>query len=314
MAHAENPPVIFCRPALWVVASIAWIGVLPAVHAAPERAGAWLENLNTSASVSASWVENASRTSFVPTRKDAAIYEFDAGISQHRQLSGSWLLNASGDASYTSEPAFDRNSNLKLGPTLGLQHKFGLGALAPVLLFDATLTYKSARIAADTGWTAEAGLRLSKRLLPELKVAASGRWLEHYAKSSTFDLQQRTVALEATWDINENWQLGGTASWLQGRVVANAAWSVWSQAIGGGLGQTVFNYYNSIPWEVTDSYGPKWVSYNVEARANLLSLTLARKLDAQTNLELRYASAYVVNHIDIRYPTDSWGLALTHRF
>ena len=304
------------RPALFALAAVALTGGLPAGQAALERTGtaSWLDNLSTSASVSASWVENASRTSFVPTRKDAAVYEFDASFSRHQQLTGSWLLNTGADASYTSEPAFDRNSNLKLGPALGLQRKFGLGPLAPVLLFDAGFSYKSARITSDTGWTAEAGLRLSKRLLPELKVAASARWLEHYAKSATFDLQQRTLALEAVWDINEHWQLSGTATRLQGRVVANAAWSVWAQAIGGGLGPTVSNYYNSIPWEITDSYGPKWVSYNVEARANLLAFTLARSLTVDTSLELRYGSAYVINHIDIRYPTDSWGLALTHRF
>lgn len=287
-----------------------------AAGAAPPRAGAaaWPENLHATATMSASWVENASRTSFAPTRKDAAVYQFDAGLSRHQQLTGNWLFNANADASYTSEPAFDRNSNLQLGPTLGLQRKFGLGPLAPVLQVDAGFGYKSARIAADSGWTAEAGLRLSKRVLPELRVAASGRWLEHYAKSATFDLQQRTFALEAVWDINEHWRLSGTASWLQGRVVANAGWSVWARAIGGSFGTTVSNYYNSIPWEVTDSYGPGWVAYNVAARANLLSFTLARTLTARTSVELRYGSAYVVNHIDIRYPTDSWGLALTHRF
>jgi hypothetical protein len=306
----------FRRAPLRAVTLAAWAWALAAAEAMPERAdvASWLDNLDTNASVAASWVENASRTSFAPTRKDAAIYELNLGVSRHQQLTGNWSLSASADADYLSEPAFDRNSQLRLGPTLGVQRKFGLGPLAPVLQLDAGFSYKSARITADNGWTAEAGVRFAKRILPELKIAASGRWLEHYAKSATFDLQQRTLALEAVWDIDENWQLSGTASWLQGRVVANAAWPVWTQAIGGGLGQTVSNYYNSIPWEITDSYGPRWVSYNVAARANLLSVTLSRTLTERTSLELRYGSAYVINKIDLRYPTDSWGLALTHRF
>lgn len=290
--------------------------VLATGQTGPERSGAasWVENLEVSASVSTTWVDNISRTSHEPTRKDAELHEFAVGVSRHRQLAGSWLLNLDADAAYTSEPDFNLNSHLKLGPRLGLQHKFGLGPLAPVLLLDTALTYKSSRLSADTGWTAEAGLRWSKRLTPEFKVSASGRWLEHYANSATFDLTQRSLSLEAVWDLNEHWRLSGTAGRLRGHVVAHAAGAVWTQAITGGLGATVFNYYTTVPWEVTHAYGPNWVSYNVDATVDLWSVTLSRSLTEHTTLELRASGAYVVNKIDIRYPTDSWGLGLIHRF
>jgi hypothetical protein len=275
---------------------------------------AWLENLAYTVSATTTWVDNISRTSYAPTRQNAAIFELSLDANQHRQLAPSWLMSLGAEATYLAEPEYDLANNFKIGPRVALQYKFGLGPLAPVLQFDTALSYKSARLHADRGWTADAGLRLAKRLNSTLQVAASGQWLEHYASSATFDLQQRTLAVEANWDINERWRLSGTASRLSGRVVANAAWSVWGRAIGGGFGPTVSNYYSSIPWEVTELYGPGWVSYNVEAHADLWTLALACALSERTTLELRAGGAYVINKIDIRYPTESWGLSLTHRF
>ena len=300
-----------------IAGKLALITVLLAATARAQESSSsprWLENLALSASAMAGWTDNLSRTSYAPTRRDAATYELGLSAVRHQQLAPDWLLQAGAEADFLSVPRYDRAGKFELGPRLGLQRKFGLGPMAPVLQFDAAYKYKAARIAADTGWTAEAGLRLAKRLTPALKVAASGRWLEHYARRATFDIQQRTFSVDATWSLSERWQLSGSAGRLSGRIVANAAWSVWAQAIGGGLGPTVFNYYNSIPWEVTDSYGPGWVSYNVEAHANLWSLALSCALSERTTLELRTSSIYVINKIDIRYPTDSWGVSLTHRF
>ena len=292
--------------------------VLAAAGGAPaqERPAtpSWLEGIGFSASGASNWVNNISRTSNPPTRKDAATYEFNLDASRHQQLSADWLLQLGAEASYLAEPKFDLNSNLKAGGSLELQRKFGLGPLAPVLQLNAGFDYKTLRLVQDRGWTSEGGVRLAKRLNSSWKVAASSQWLEHYAKSATFDIRQRTLSVEAVWDLSDRWRLSGSASRLDGNVVANAAWPVWAQAIGGGLGPAVYNYYNSIPWEVTNAYGPGWVSYNVDARAYLWSLTLACALTDSTTLELRGSSAYVINEIDVRYPTDSWGLALIHRF
>ena len=249
-----------------------------------------------------------------PTRKDANTYELSFGASHHQQLSSSWLGDASLSADYFAESKFSLNYRLELGPKIGVQRKFGLGPLAPVLQFDAGYTYRSSRLVPDRGGTAEAGVRLAKRLNSSFKVALSGQWLEHYANSATFDIQQRTLSAEVIWDVSERWRLSGTYGRSSGRVVANAAWSVWEQAIEGELGPAVFNYYNSIPWQITNSYGPLWVSYNVEAHVDQWSLALDCALSERTSLEFRYGGAYVVNEINIRYPTESWGLGLVHRF
>jgi hypothetical protein len=285
-------------------------GAAPAVG----ETGSWLDNLHPSASATAAWVDNASRTSDVATRKDAMTYELNLGVVQPRQVARNWLLDFGATADLLVEPKFDRNSWYSAGPRAGLQHKFGLGPLAPVLRFDTGFTYKAARIQANSGWTAEAGLRLSKRLNESFKLSAGGQWLEHYADQAAFDIQQRTVSVEATWDINERWRLSASAGRLSGRIVAHAAGAVWEAAEDGALGPAVASYYKSIPSLVTDSYGPGWVSYNVGAHADLWSLACACELTDRTTLELRFGSVFVVNHVNVRYPTDSWGLSLIHRF
>lgn len=280
------------------------------------RAGAagWLDNLTVTAAGTASWVENISRTSAEPNRKNAATYELGLSAGRHRQLASAWLLHGSVDATLLAVPDYDLGNHLELGPRLGLQRKFGLGPLAPVLQLDTALTHKSARLDADRGWTAEASLRLGKRFTSAFKAGLTGQWIEHNARSTIFDLSQHSFTVDATWDITEQWSLSGSAGRLSGDVVANAAWPVWAQAISGGFGPEIFNYYTSRPWEVTDLFGAGWVSYNVEADVDLWSLAATYAISDRTSAELRYSSAFVVNKIGIRYPTDSWGLSVVHRF
>lgn len=280
----------------------------------PAPAAGWFDNLAVSATGTANWVDNLSRTSFAPTRKSAATYELNLGATRHQQLAPDWLLHAGADADFFTAPDYALTNNLTLGPRLGLQRKFGLGPLAPVLQLETTLTYKAARLEADRGWTAGASLRLGKRFTPSLQAGLSGQWLEHDARSATFDLNQHSVSVDASWDINEHWSLTGSAGRLGGDIVASAAWSVWSQAISGGFGPKVFNYYTSRPWEVSNLYGSGWVSYNVEAQVDLWSLAASYTISEHTTAEFRYRSAFVVNKIGIRYPQESWGLSVVHRF
>ena len=291
-------------------------GVALAQGQPPGRTGAdsWLDNLSISATASTAWVKNISRTSYAPSRESALTYDFGVNASRHQQLAPSWLLTLGAGAEYLAVPDYDRTSHGQAGVRTGLQKKFGLGPLAPVLQFDTGYTYKAARFAGDRGWTADAGLRLTKRLDPALQVALSGRWLQHNAASAIFDIQQRSYSAEAVWDFADRWRLTGSAGRLQGTIVANAEWSVWGPAIGGGFGPVVSTYYNSIPWGVTHLYGTGWVSYHVEAHVDLWSLALAYEVSDQLTMELRAGSAFVVNKIGVRYPTESWGLGLNYRF
>jgi hypothetical protein len=277
-------------------------------------AAGWLDNLAVTASGAVSHVDNASRTSAEPNRQDATTYELNLGATRRQQLAASWLLSLGADATWLHVADYTLAGHVKLGPRLALQRKFGLGPFAPVLQFDAAFTHKSARLDLDRGWSTEAGVRLGKRFAPAFRAGVAARWMEHNARSAVFDLNQRSFSVDATWDISDRWSLTGSAGRLSGDIVANAAWPVWAMAISGGFGPAVFNYYTSRPWQVTEIYGSGWVSYNVEADVDLWSLAASCAATEHTSLELRYSSAFVVNKIGIRYPTDSWGLGLVHRF
>lgn len=302
------------RPPALLAALLAGAVVVHGQTPGGAGAAAWLENLGVSVTTSATWVENISRTSNEATRKNAATYDFSVSASRHQQLAPSWLLQVDADAEYVAVPRYDLTSCGRLGTRAGLQRKFGLGPFAPVLQFDAGLGYKAARLAADRGWTTDASLRLAKRFGPALKVSAGGQWTKHDADSPIFAIQQRAWSVEAAWDFNDRWRLTGSAGRLNGTIVANAAWNIWSMAIGGVFGPTVSDYYNSIPWGVTDLYGTGWVSYTAKATVDQWSLALDYEMSDRMTLELRAGSAFVVNKIGVRYPTESWGLGLNYRF
>jgi hypothetical protein len=302
--------VNFVRPLLFA----AVLGAVSMLSAADSLSASWFGDLHYNASATFLQTENISRTSHAPTRKNADSYELDVDAGQARQLAASWLLDYSLGVELLDIPDYKLTNTFTGGPHLGVQHKFGLGPLAPVLRFDTAYTYKSARIEANSGWTAEGSVRLSQRLTSYLKLSANGEWLDHYANSSTFDIQQHTFSFEAAWDIDDRWRLTGSVGRLNGRIVANAAPQIWAQAVAGAFGPAIYHYYTSIPSEVTNAYGPGWVAYNVAAHADLWSLALAASLTPHTTLELRTNSVFVVNKVGVRYPNESWGVSLIHRF
>ncbi|RXK55755.1 hypothetical protein ESB00_07680 [Oleiharenicola lentus] len=274
----------------------------------------WLENLHLSASGTFGQTGNISRTSNEATRKDAETYELSLNSTHSRQLSRNLLLIASAELSTLAVPDYELTNHNRLGGRLTLQRKFGLGPQATVLQLTASAGYKDARLAADRGWTTEAGLQLSKRVLPNLRLVANASWLEHSARRDTFDLGQESYSAEVHWDISDRWSLSGSAGRLSGDIVANASWPVWSTMLAGGFGPTILNYYTSRPWTTTHLYGEGWVSYNVEADVDLWSVSLGFSVSDRTSLELRRSAAYVVNRVGVTYPTDSWSVGLSHRF
>ncbi len=310
MGH-PSPPAL--KPFFTVLAAL--LLVSPLALAQRETATpAWLESLHLAAGGTFGRTDNISRTSHEPSRKDAETYELSLSSTHSRQLSRNFLLIATAEVNTLAVPDYDLNDSNRLGGRLVLQRKFGLGPQATVLQVSASANYKDARLDADRGWTTEAGLQLSKRVLPNLRLAANASWLEHTARRNTFDLGQESYSAEIRWDINDRWSLSGSAGRLSGDIVANASWPIWGTMLAGGFGQTIFDYYTSRPWTTTHLYGNGWVSYNVEADVDLWSASLGFSVTDHTSLELRRSAAFVVNRVGVTYPTGSWSLGLSHRF
>jgi hypothetical protein len=270
---------------------------------------------HTRLQASAIWAENLSRTSHEPTQKSAGMYEVSASAENPRQLSRDWLVLTGGEISARHVPRYDGLDHFGGGASVRLRQKFGLGAFAPVLEYHAALHGEAARETGRSGWRPAVGLEFSQRLTETWHFSAGAGWTRFMARHEPFDVTNRRLRLESSYDLTEHWQvtLGGNRIW--GEFTANAAGAVWAQAIAGGLGPTIFNHYNTLAWETSGTFGPGWVAYRIrDSRADQWWLELAPALTADTALALRYEFVKVINAIGIRYDSAFWTLSLLHRF
>lgn len=260
------------------------------------------------------YADNFSRTSYQPTAQDATLADVDGAFIHATQLAPNWTLITAleGNAEYVAE--FSAMNRLSAGARATVRHKFGLGPMVPVLDAGVALTSVNFRERGRTGWREEGFATLSQRLTESWRLAATANWESFTASHAPFDTHARRLGLETTYDVTSTWQFGAGASRLHGQLVANAVWSVWAQAIGGGFGPAVQQYYTSTPWEVSNTFGNGWVAYRVDCRADLWWAQLTARLSEATSIPLRYESAKVINHVGVRYDSAFWSLGVLHRF
>ena len=270
---------------------------------------------DTQVQAAATWAENLSRTSHLPTRKSARLFAAGATFAGSHQLTSDWLLVTGGELSIQHVPRYDGLDRFGGGVSLNLRRKFGLGPYAPVLQLEASLRGESARESGRSGWQPAAGVRLSRRFTDLWRASGGAGWTHFIAEREPFDVQSRRVFLETSLDLTARWQVSLGAARQRGEFTANAAGAVWAQAIGGGLGPVIFNHYNTLTWEVTNTFGPGWVAYRIrDSRADQWWLELAPALTDRTTLVMRYEAVRVINAIGIRYDSTFWTLRLAHRF
>lgn len=263
---------------------------------------------------SASWAENINRASSPADWRDAMTYETRAAYGLLREWRTGLLTTAEAGAGVEHVPSFRKLDVASLNFAGTIRQKFGLGAFAPAVAVDLGLRGRDARMAGAGGWTASGALRLGKRLTEAWRVGVTGDWQQHYAQSDVFDTKHHRFFATVTWDINDRWQLSHGNGRLWGSFTANASPTVWPRAIGGALGSAIADYYNAVPWAVTDSFGPGWVTYIVDGRVSFWWLELSPALGRNTSLPLRYESLFAVNKVGVKYRQDVWTLSVIHRF
>lgn len=289
------------------------IGVLVVFHPlSAQSAGSW-SALRLKASTTRA--DNISHTSYVPTRKSGEYLTVSLASDYMRQLNRDWLLIGSGELLAQHVVTFNALSHVAGAGTLKLHRKFGLGPYAPVLELSSALAFYQFDEADRGGWQYTGGIGISKRFTDSLRLSARAAAVEYSARREVYDLSRREVMLEGDWDITDRWRLslGGGRRW--GEYIANAAWKIWAQAIYGQLGPVVQAHYRSLPWAVTNSYGPGWVTYRVRhSHTNLWWAELSPALTDQTSLALRYEFARVTNAVGIKYDLAYWTFGVNHQF
>jgi hypothetical protein len=263
---------------------------------------------------STAWAENIARSSAPADWRDAMRHEVQASASLLRQWTDGLVTTGSIDAGFERLPQFTRNDAARVGLSFTARQKFGWGAYAPLLAFDAGLRHREAQIDGDDGWTASGALRASRRLTSAWRLAATGDWQQHYARSPVWDTRHHRLFGTLTWDVTNRLQLSHGQGRLWGQFTANASPRIWALATTGALGANLSDYYKTVPRAVTHSYGPDWVSYRVAGHVSFWWLELAPALGRDTSLPLRYESLFSVNRAGVKYRQDIWTLQWLHRF
>lgn len=270
--------------------------------------------ISTRIEASTTWAENVSRTSasanWIDTLKTDALFT----ASVLTPISTGFSLISEVYGGYEAVPRYERNTAFSAGARALVRYKFGLGAYTPVLSTEGTLTRREARITDDTGWIATGALRLSQRFTESWRASIAGDWSQHYATGGEFDVRSHRMIGTLTYDLNATWQLTYGRGSLWGDVTANAAGKVWASALSGQFGPAIYDYYNTVAYNTTHSYGPGWVSYRVTARSDFWWLELSPAIGRNTSLPLRYESTYTVNKVGVPYRQDLWTVGILHRF
>jgi hypothetical protein len=270
--------------------------------------------LNVRTEASAAWSENIGRSTADVDWRDAMRYEARTSLSLLREWHAGFMTTGELGAGYEHVPKFSRLEAFHGGIATTVRQKFGFGAFAPALALDLGLRGRNAKLNGDDGWTATAGLRATKRVTEAWRFGVVTDWQQHYAKSSIFDTRHHRVFGTLAWDISSRLQLSHGNGRLWGDFTANASRTVWSRALSGALGNDLAAYYNTVPWAMTDSLGPRWVTYRVTGRVNFWWFELSPALGRNTSLPLRYESLFSVNKAGAKYRQDIWTLQLLHRF
>lgn len=276
--------------------------------------GCDLYAVNYRMGASTTWAENISHSSAPSDWRDGWRHDLTLSGSVARQWDTGLFTDLSLDAGVEHVPDFRRADGFTFGPTLQVRQKFGLGAYAPMLILETGLHAQQDRLDASDGWLASASLSLTKRLTSALRVSVVGDWQQRYARSSIFDTRHHRFFATVAWDIKPWLQLSHGNGRLWGDIDANASPGVWSRAISGALGPSIFDYYTTTSWGETELYGPGWVTYRVTSRVSFWWLEFSPALGRNTSLPLRYESVFSVNKIGIKYRQDLWTLQVLHRF
>ena len=264
---------------------------------------------------SAVWADNLSRTSHLPTQKSSQIYNLIGTVDHRHQLDRNWMLITEVELAGQYVTQYDALNNINATTRLKLRHKFGLGPFATVIDFSTQLTGTSFKETGRNGWLFEAGASASKRITESLQLTGGASWNHFSAKRNTYNVSTDRLFLEGSWDITDRWRISLGGSRIEGKFVANAAGAIWSSAIGGQLGPEISQHYNTLAWEVSDTFGPGWVAYrNRESNVDQWWVELSPALSDQTSLSLRYEFNKAINAIGIRYDTIFWSLGLNHQF
>lgn len=265
---------------------VCFLACLPA-FACAAPAG-WAPNITTTAT----WNDNATNADRSSDIISALELRVDAAVNHRLDLANNNALFVGAALAVEAWPRFEGLDHLNVGPRLAWQHKFGLGALAPIVgvafAGDAVFTRESDR----AGLFGAVSVTLRKRLDAATRFALTQEWSRHDARTAVFDRTGAESSLQLDRDLGERWQLSLIARWRTGDVLSYAM-------------PPRPELVALAPARVPNStFDRPFVAYSLDARTLTGAFALTRAIDDTTALTLRCewrqtgrASLRYVNHL-----------------
>jgi hypothetical protein len=190
---------------------------------------------------------------------------------------------------------------LSVGPRVGWQHKFGLGAFAPVFAVELAGDLIFAR---ETERSARAGsltLLWRKRFDTTTRLAFKQEFARRDARELLFDRTGAETSLELAHDLDELWSLSFTARWRKGDVL--------SYATPPRPDLVALAHVR----EAYDFFGRSFVAYSLETHSLSGSIAATRALGLRTWLIVCY-EARRTERSPMRYVNHLVSTALVRQF
>ncbi len=232
----------------------------------------WAPNLTTTAT----WDSNATNASRSADTIGALALRADVTSAARFPFGPDDTFFAGAAIRAEAWPRFDGLDRAALGPRLTWQHKFGVGALAPVFDLELAGDVIGARESARTARAGSVTLALRKRFDAATRVSLTHTRAREDARELVFDRTGAETTAELVRDLDEHWSLAFTARWREGDVLSYAT---------PPRADLVALAHVRVP---NTTFDRPFVVYSLEARSLSGGLAVTRALADTTALTFRY--------------------------
>lgn len=267
-------------------------GLLPSA-----TADDWAPN----ATLSAVWNSNATNANLDSDQIDTLQFKADILASQRYGLGQDDSFHLSGHAAGEWWPRYDGLLGGAIGARLEWRHKFGLGALAPVISIEAaadgTMAREDGRSGASTGVT----LSFRKRLNNTTRLTVSHEIARQDARQPAFDREGNESSIELDRDLSDVTRLTFTLRHRNGDVLSYAT---------PPRPDLVALAPNRV---LVETWGRPMVAYSIDARTWSARAALTRAVDETTAIVAAYEWR-TSKRKTLSYVNHLVSVALVHQF
>jgi hypothetical protein len=209
-----SSPIAFARGAATCAATL----VLLCAASTSGRADQWAPNLT----LTATWQDNASNANRASDKISALQTLADLVASERYSLTSADSAHLTLHAAGEWWPRFNSLFTAAAGGRLEWQHKFGLGALAPVFSCELAGDFVTARESGRAGTSGGVTLGVRKRFNDRWRVTLTEELSELYARAAVFDRSGAQTTLEVACDLTPASRLTLATFYRNGDVLSYA--------------------------------------------------------------------------------------------